>query len=234
LSCKSIAEFDALLATIEDVVEFNRVELEKKAFIKAQQERQAELDRIEAERQYKLAQEHQKKIEKYKDEVEFSQDLADEICERVAGGELAINICKDPHMPRLKTLRAWLRNKNLLDFQLQMKEAEQDRLAIFEEEIIAIADDGSNDTYEKEGRNGTITVVDNEVISRSKLRVEMRLKHLRAGHPQKWNDSSTQVVVNNGAVDSSKLSDGELNAEIEAIRKKKAMASGKSNLSVVK
>lgn len=39
---------------------------------------------------------------------EFNQETADEICERIAGGESVISICKDEGMPAKSTVMKWL------------------------------------------------------------------------------------------------------------------------------
>jgi hypothetical protein len=67
-------------------------------------------------------------------------------------------------------------------------------LSIFEEEVISIADDASKDFKEiiKSGR--PIKTQDAEVIARAKLRVDVRFRHLKAGRPQKWGETSTLIT----------------------------------------
>ena len=76
----------------------------------------------------------------------FSQELADEICERLADGESLKGICASPEMPNRSTVFRWLAsNKDFCDTYARAREAQADVLA---DEILVIADDGSNDTYE--------------------------------------------------------------------------------------
>jgi alkylated DNA nucleotide flippase Atl1 len=166
---------------------------------------------------------------KFKDSfTEFTTEIGDEICDRIAAGELLISICEDDHMPWHRVVRKWLRSKKLTEFSAQLKEAEADRVEVFKEEIIAIADDVSCDKYEKQSRDGsTYLAVDSEVIARSKVKIEARLKHIKAGDPRWGENTSPSVIVNNGAVEANKLSDDELQREVEELRKKRQLAIGK-------
>jgi hypothetical protein len=163
--------------------------------------------------------------------VEYNTQIGDEIAERIAAGELLIDICQDDHMPWHRTVRKCLRSKKLSEFSAQIKDAELDRVEVFKEQVISIADDTSSDKYEKMARDGsTYMAVDSEVIARSKVRIEARLKHIKAGDPR-WGESpSASVVVNNGPVDSTKMSDDELQREVEELRRKKALATGKGSV----
>jgi hypothetical protein len=61
------------------------------------------------------------------------------------------------------------------------------------EDILDIADDGTNDWVERKRKDGSVdTVVDSEHVQRSKLRIETRLKLLAKWNPKKYGDK--QVV----------------------------------------
>jgi hypothetical protein len=139
-----------------------------------------------------LKREATKERNKEKDKINYSESLAQEICERVSAGELLINICNDYHMPTIRRCNQWLKNNS--DFTQLYKESINDRLNIFEEEVIKIADEAAFDLREITRRDKKITQVDTEVIARAKLRVEVRFRHLKAGRPQKWADTSTLTV----------------------------------------
>ena len=89
-------------------------------------------------------------INKKKNELPFSEPLAIEICERVSSGELLINICADEHLPTVRRVTQWLRRTTIC---LLYKDSINDRLTIFEEEVIKIADDASRD-FRDVVRNG--------------------------------------------------------------------------------
>ncbi len=99
----------------------------------------------------------------------FSQAIADRICEQLADGESLRNICLVEGMPHKATVYRWLEgNEAFRDQYTRAREQQADHYAA---EIIEIADDGTNDTYETEdGRE----LVDHEVVARSKLRVDAR------------------------------------------------------------
>jgi hypothetical protein len=158
-----------------------------------------------------------KAIEIRKNALAYSEPLAIEICERISSGELLIVICNDEHMPTVRRVTQWLKENG--DFDALYKESINDRLAIFEEQIIQIADDASRD-FKEVTRNGrTQRVPDGEAIARAKLRVEVRFRHLKAGRPAKWGDSTTIVTKSEGE-DYESMSTEELEKRIAAFEHK--------------
>ena len=152
-----------------------------------------------------------------KNTLPFSEPIAIEICERVSSGELLINMCVDEHLPTVRRVTQWLRENN--DFALLYKDSIGDRLTIFEEEVIKIADDASRDFREVVPNGRTVRVLDGDAIARAKLRVEVRLKHLRAYKPSLWNESSTLNVKSAGD-DVADMSTEELERKIRDLEEK--------------
>lgn len=174
---------------------------------------------IEQERINKLKREEYEAAQLIKDKVQYSDQIAQEICERISAGELLINICNDYHMPTIKRCNQWLKANN--DFQALFTQAHQDRLNIFEEEIISIADDTTKDYKEITIKRVTKRVIDPEVIARAKLRIEVRLRHLKSGRPNKWSETSTLNVNNkNDVEDPESLSTEEIERRIAEIENK--------------
>jgi hypothetical protein len=155
---------------------YEREEYEK-ARLKAEQEA------IEAKRRVELF--------VAKGTLSFSEPLAIEVCERVSSGELLINICVDEHMPTVRRVTQWIKENP--EFAALYKESINDRLTIFEEEVIKIADDASRDFRDVVRHGRPTRVLDGEAIARAKLRVEVRFRHLKAGNPGKWGDSTTII-----------------------------------------
>jgi hypothetical protein len=115
----------------------------------------------------------------------FTPEIADVICVRLAEGESLRSICRDDEMPTQSMVFRWLADDNNKTFREQYaraREAQADHLA---EEILEIADDGRNDTYEDENGN---TRTDQEVIGRSKLRVDARKWLASKMAPKKYGD----------------------------------------------
>ena len=63
---------------------------------------------------------------------------------------------------------------------------------------MTIADDSEKD-FRIVNKNGKTTkVLDAEVVSRAKLRIEVRKAHLKAYRPERWGEQSTLNVNNSG------------------------------------
>ena len=78
----------------------------------------------------------------------------------------------------MRRVTQWLRESP--EFAALYKDSINDRLMIFEEEVIKIADDASRDFRDVVRRGRPTRVLDGDAIARAKLRVEVRLKHLKA------------------------------------------------------
>ena len=101
----------------------------------------------------------------------YNDGLADRICELVATSNLGTNkLCKlYAWMPNADTIYQWrYRHAEFADKYARAK-ARQAELMV--EEIIDIADDGTNDTYVDENGNQK---VDTDIVARSRLRIDTR------------------------------------------------------------
>jgi hypothetical protein len=130
-----------------------------------------------------------------KEQIPYSETLAEEICRRIRAGEFLTVICMDEHMPTTSRAIQW--KKMYEDFGTLYALAVSDRLDIFEDEVVTIADDTTSDVKTIKKGNKETKTVDGEVISRSKLRIEVRFRHLKAGRPDKWGEQSTLNVNQN-------------------------------------
>ena len=150
-----------------------------------------ERERLEAE-QRKAEALRQAEIAKRKDALEYTDELAQKICEKIAIGQLLINICDEEDLPSMRRCHQWLREN--AEFNTLYKSAIDDRLNVFEEEVIKIADDMSRDfkTVIKNGQEKRVH--DPEMVARAKLRIDVRFRHLKALRPQRWGDVSTLNV----------------------------------------
>jgi hypothetical protein len=76
----------------------------------------------------------------------YDAKTGDEICERLTNGESLRKITLDEHMPAASTVFKWLTdNETFAEQYARAREAQADTLA---DEILDIADDGSNDWME--------------------------------------------------------------------------------------
>ena len=159
-----------------------------------------------------------KALQQTKEALPYSDELAQEICERIAIGELAINICMDEHLPTLRRCNQWLRDNP--EFNQLYQSAINDRLSVFEEEVLKIADDMKHD-YKTVIKNGQEKrVPDPEQIARARLRIEVRFKWLKALRPQKWGETQTLNVKSQDDFDPANFSAEELERQIAAIERK--------------
>lgn len=103
----------------------------------------------------------------------YNEDVCSEICFRLSNGESTRKITRDDHMPAMATLFKWLNENN--NFMERYTQAKKEMVECMASELTEIADDSTNDFYEKKLKNGEVAVaVDNELVNRSKLRVDTR------------------------------------------------------------
>ncbi len=120
--------------------------------------------------------------------LEFKQYIADIICERIANGQSLREICRDENMPASSTVFKWLtRVEAFAEQYARAREAQAD--ALFDE-ILTIADDGSNDWMERRGDDGASLgwKENGEAIRRSQLRVDARKWMAGKLRPKKYGD----------------------------------------------
>lgn len=71
--------------------------------------------------------------------AEFSQELFDELCERLSDGESLRAICSDKHMPNKGSVFRWLANDPVLSDQYAR--AREEQADVIFDEVLDIADD---------------------------------------------------------------------------------------------
>lgn len=117
----------------------------------------------------------------------FSQDLADTICLLISEGCSVREIGEMAGLPGTTTIFRWLVSKPL--FREQYALAKEAGAEVLADELIAIADDGSNDYMLRTGRDGSEAwVLNGEHVQRSKLRVDTRKWVLAKLLPKKYGD----------------------------------------------
>lgn len=127
----------------------------------------------------------------------FTQEIADEVCDRLASGQSLREICRDEHIPEATTVRRWA-IENREGFSSQYARARESQADHYADEIIEIAEDGTNDWVKRRRKDGTIeTVLDREHVQRSILRVDSRKWLMARMAPRKWGDR--QKLEHSGA-----------------------------------
>lgn len=106
--------------------------------------------------------------------TDFTPELGDRICEEIADGRSLRSICLSDDMPNKSTVFRWLSMRDeFRDQYARAREAQADSLF---DDLLDIADDGSNDWMERfDDEGGNIGWKENgEALNRSKIRIDAR------------------------------------------------------------
>lgn len=125
-------------------------------------------------------------------------EIENAIIEGLSAGIPLSQICRTENMPTPQTVRNWVKNDDAFSLLIAgAREAGHDAIAM---EILAIADDTSNDTIET--KHGPIP--NKEWILRSKLRCEARFKLLAKWDPKRYGEKLTAELSgpNGGPIES--------------------------------
>lgn len=117
----------------------------------------------------------------------FTQEMADHICSEMASGRSLRSICDDEGMPERRTVFRWLSKND--EFRHQYARAQEDRAAALAEDILEIADEGSEGDTQ-----------------RAKLRVDTRKWLMSKMAPKKYGDrTELDHVSSDGSVAPTKI-----------------------------
>jgi len=123
----------------------------------------------------------------------FSEEIAEEILDRIAAGERLEDICREAHLPPASTVRSWAYEREpvkdgavtFADRYARAKSLGLERLA---DEVIAISDAPCV------GLNGE---ADNALVQKQRLQVDSRKWMLSKLLPKQYGDKVTQELVGN-------------------------------------
>jgi hypothetical protein len=126
----------------------------------------------------------------------FSQEIAEKLCEEIATSSKSLRtICKEEGMPSVRTVLSWLSagdkedaKPDLRAFLRQYARAREEQADFLAEEILEIADDGSNDLMTITKGDASYEAENKEVTNRSKLRVDARKWIASKLKPKKYGD----------------------------------------------
>lgn len=127
--------------------------------------------------------------------TDYTPELADRICAEMVCGSSLRSICKADDMPSCVTVFAWLRKYP--DFLKRYEAAAAERANYHAEEMLDIADDGTNDWMEVHDKDGNCVgyKVNGEHVQRSRLRVDTRKWLMSKLQPKKYGE---KVDLNHG------------------------------------
>lgn len=118
---------------------------------------------------------------------DYTKEIALVICTEIATSSKSLRtICNAENMPSVSSILRWLRDNE--DFRTQYARAKEEQADFLQEEMLDIADDGSNDFMTIVKGDEQYTVENKEWTSRSKLRVETRKWAASKLKPKKYGD----------------------------------------------
>lgn len=152
--------------------------------------------------------------------TKYTQELADRICEQLASGDSMRTVCKPDDMPSMQTVFSWLRTKP--EFLEQYTRAKQEAADAYIEEMLDIADDGTNDWMEYHDKDGNALgwKLNGEHVQRSRVRIDTRKWVASKLKPKKYGDkvdlTSDGERIENAPIVISEIKARDAEAETEA------------------
>lgn len=122
-------------------------------------------------------------------------EIIEDILERLAKGETLRAICRNCNAlgyPHESSFRRWVTNDDPPGLATRYARARELQVEAMADEIIEIADDGRNDLMTIKRGGEEVEVPDNEVLQRSRLRVDTRKWLMSKIVPKKWGDAVEQ------------------------------------------
>lgn len=125
----------------------------------------------------------------------YTEALADEICERLSKGEPLAAICRDEHMPAVRTVSKW--KKAHPDFEERFLQARDEGFDAIAADCLQIANTPLPGTTETSKEWG-MEVKKGDMLDHRKLQIETRLKLLAKWDPRRYGE--LQKVEHSGEV----------------------------------
>jgi hypothetical protein len=125
----------------------------------------------------------------------FNEEIAREICERLATGQSMGAIAELGHMPTMPTMWAWIRKEPSF-FSDYMRAREEQAHVLFDQ-CLDIADDTANDLLVAE--DGTVTA-NTIAVTRAKLRIDTRMRMAAKMSPKVYSERSETLGLGGGTV----------------------------------
>ncbi len=123
--------------------------------------------------------------------TDYTPELADQICAELASGISLRTVCNADDKPCTATVFNWLRRYP--EFLHQYEKAKEESADALVEEMLDIADDGTNDWMEVNDKGGGCVgyKINGEHVQRSRLRVDVRKWAASKLKPKKYGDKLT-------------------------------------------
>lgn len=147
----------------------------------------------------------------------YTPELALKICAEIATSSKSLRtICAQDDMPTVSTILKWLK-EDKDGFSAQYARAKEEQADYLIEEMIDIADDGSNDFMTITKGNQEYEVENKEVTNRSRLRVDTRKWIASKLKPKKYGDKVDVTSMGEKVQSEPQLTDGQFNKLLKQI-----------------
>lgn len=127
--------------------------------------------------------------EKPKRPGEFSDEIFDEICDRMADGQGLRKICADPSMPSRQTLLRWIEKDT--GRQNRYQAARESLMDWYAEEILEIAFDDKGDIISEAGK----VLGNHAAVQRARLKVDALKWTMSKLYPKRYGERAPEMVV---------------------------------------
>lgn len=128
----------------------------------------------------------------------YTDELANEICERIANGESLIQICRDENMPSRETVRRWCDESS--QFCGMYAHAREQQAHYFVDEMIEIADK---------------VLEDSAAVQKARLQIDTRKWAAAKLNKAAYGDGAEKIInINASSKQVADLTDDELAAEL--------------------
>lgn len=120
--------------------------------------------------------------------TDYNEEVAEEIIGRILDGQGVAEIGRDETMPSERTIFRWLAKYE--EFCQRYARAKEISAEVMGEELLDIADNGSNDWMERKDKDGENIgwQVNGEAIQRSRVRIDTRKWLMGKLKPKKYGD----------------------------------------------
>ena len=104
----------------------------------------------------------------------FTDDLAADICDRIANGESLRAICRDDGYPEVATVCRWLLDERYAAFREQYTRARDIQADVLADEVIDIANTPQKGIKKTTKPDGSVETVEMDMIDHRRLKIDAR------------------------------------------------------------
>jgi hypothetical protein len=124
---------------------------------------------------------------------DYTEDMAIEICARLASGESLVRMCKADDMPSVSTVYRWIQaHEEFRDSYTRAREDQADTLA---DEILDIANTPVVGVKTKTNEKGEVETTEGDMIEHRRLQVDARKWIAAKLKPKKYGDKQQTEVT---------------------------------------